>query len=126
MAKKINFPNVKYFSKNEFDSPDIINSGLLMDNQLILMLDKAREIAGIPFIINSGYRSKSHNKSVGGKKDSSHLKGLAVDISATNSRDRYLIIKSLFQVGFIRIGIRKDFIHCDIDYNKDLNVTWLY
>lgn len=126
MAKIRHFPNLRHFVQSEFDSPDIINSGILMDNQLLLMLDEARELAGIPFIITSGYRSKAHNKEVGGKSDSSHLKGLAVDISAIYSRERFLIIRSLFQVGFVRIGLKSNMIHVDIDYDKDIKVFWRY
>lgn len=126
MAKKIRFTQVEYFSHKEFDSPDIINSGLLMDNDFVLLLNEARKVANIPFIINSGYRSKSHNAKVGGKKNSSHLKGLAVDIKCTNSRDRYIIIKALLSVGFNRIGINKSFIHVDIDESKKHSVSWLY
>lgn len=126
MAKKIKFPQVEYFSHKEFDSPDIINSGLLMDNDFILLLNEARKIANIPFIINSGYRSKSHNTKVGGKKNSSHLKGLAVDIKISSSRDRLVILKALLSVGFNRIGIASNFIHVDMDKKKGINVCWLY
>lgn len=126
MAKKIKFPQVEYFHHSEFDSPDIKNSGILMDNDFILLLNEARKSAGIPFIINSGYRSKSHNKKIGGVKDSSHLKGLAVDIKCINSRDRYIIIKALLDCGFHRIGINKSYIHVDMDESKKHSVSWLY
>lgn len=126
MAKKIRFPQVEYFSHKEFDSPDIINSGLLMNDDFVLLLNEARKVANIPFIINSGYRSKSHNAKVGGKQNSSHLKGLAVDIKCTNSRDRYIIIKALLDCGFNRIGINKSFIHVDLDESKKHSVSWLY
>ena len=45
------------------------------------MLDDARHKAGVSFVITSGVRCSSHNRAVGGKKSSSHLKGLAADIS---------------------------------------------
>ena len=48
------------FELNEFDSPDDKGSGKYMDESFLSMLDDARGIAGIPFIINSGFRSKSH------------------------------------------------------------------
>ena len=118
MGKKNKFPVLEYFHHNEFDSPDIKNSGLLMDNDFVLLLNEARKMANIPFIINSGYRSKHHNSLVGGKSDSSHLKGLAVDIKCTNSRDRYIILHSLIYCGFHRIGINKSFIHVDMDERK--------
>lgn len=123
---KNRFPIVEHFKSNEFDSPDIIDSGVLMDIDFILQLNEARKVAGIPFIINSGYRSKSHNLKVGGTIDSSHLLGLAVDIKCTNSKDRFTIIQALLSVGFNRIGIREDFIHVDADLNKTFNVIWIY
>lgn len=114
------------FNSKDFDSPDLLGSGNKMDKLFIKKLTQARIIANIPFIINSGYRSKSHNAKVGGKTNSSHLKGLAVDIKCTNSRDRYIILHSLISCGFHRIGIGKTFIHVDMDESKSHNVSWLY
>lgn len=126
MPKKNRFPIVKHFKRIEFDSPDIINSGNSMDIDFVLQLNEARKVAGIPFIINSGFRSRSHNIKVGGTIDSSHLLGLAVDIKCTNSKDRFTIIQALLSVGFNRIGIRGDFIHVDADLDKTINVIWIY
>lgn len=97
-----------------------------MDKEFLLKLDRAREVAQIPFKINSAWRSVEENKDAGGKPNSSHLKGLAVDISVTNSRSRFIILKALIQVGFHRIGVAKTFIHVDDDKNKDSEVVWLY
>ena len=97
-----------------------------MDMSFLYMLDKARDIAGIPFIIESGYRCEKHNREVGGKPDSAHLYGLASDIRATTSRQRFLIVNSLLEVGFKRIGVAKTFIHVDNDSTKPQNVMWVY
>ena len=97
-----------------------------MDKEFLLKLDRAREVAQIPFKINSAWRSVEKNKEVGGKPNSSHLKGLAVDISVKDSRSRFIVLKALIQVGFHRIGIAKTFIHVDDDKNKDPEVAWLY
>ena len=97
-----------------------------MDVDFLAKLDEAREYAGVPFIINSAYRSPEHNAKVGGKPDSSHIKGLAVDISAKDSRTRFLILDALFAVGFTRIGIADSFIHVDSDIDKSQNVIWTY
>tara|TARA_R110002096_G_scaffold72462_2_gene172662 strand:+ start:730 stop:1053 length:324 start_codon:yes stop_codon:yes gene_type:complete len=96
-----------------------------MNESFLMRLDEAREYAGIPFIINSAYRSPTHPESIK-RPTSSHIKGLAVDISATSSRQRGLILEALRAVGFNRIGIANTFIHIDMDYDKDQDVTWLY
>lgn len=46
------------------------------------VLDPAREMMGIPLIVNSGYRSYELNRAVGGVATSQHTKGEAADISA--------------------------------------------
>ena len=97
-----------------------------MDQEFLLKIDRAREVAQIPFVINSAWRSVEKNKEVGGKSNSSHLKGLAVDISVTNSRQRFIGLKALIQAGFNRIGVAKTFIHVDDDKDKDPEVVWVY
>ena len=116
---------LKYFKLSEFDSPDEVGSGYRMDKDFLYRLDTARGISGIPFKINSGYRTENHNTIVGGRVGSSHKKGLAVDIGYYGSRERYLIINALMQVGITRFDIAKTFIHCDVDKSKDTDVIWL-
>ncbi len=108
----------KYFK--ELDNLDKI------DKTFLLKLDEARDYANIPFHINSAFRTPEHNAKIGGKPNSSHLRGLAVDIKATDSRTRFLILNALIHVGFTRIGIADTFIHVDDDNAKDFNVIWTY
>lgn len=117
---------MKYFNFTEFDSPDVIGSGKLMNKDLLDMLDLVREKFDKPIVINSGYRTVEHNNKVGGTSASSHLKGLAVDIKCINSTDRYDLINCLLDVGFKRLGIAKTFIHADIDKDKAQGVVWTY
>jgi hypothetical protein len=116
---------MKYFKKSEFDSPDLKGSGEKMDCDFLEMIDRAREIAGVPFKINSGYRTVKHNATVGGSVTSSHLNGFAADISCRSNKTREAILTSLILAGFHRIGIAKTFIHVDNDLSKP-NVIWLY
>jgi len=115
-----------YFRYSEFESPDIPDSGHSMQPSFLRMLNHARQIAGIPFRINSGFRSKEHNAKVGGTETSSHLTGHAADIHCTSSTYRYEIISALLQAGFNRIGIAETFIHVDNDPNKTQKVIWTY
>ena len=124
---------VRYFNYSEFDSPDVQGSGQLMDKTLLEMLDEVRDKFDKPIHINSGFRTPAHNEAVGGKMPdengnggSSHLKGLAVDIAIRHSRMRFKLISALFEVGINRIGIADNFIHIDIDPDKDENVIWTY
>ena len=96
-----------------------------MNKNFLFVLDEAREFAGIPFVINSAYRSPNHPLSVK-NPSSSHIKGLAVDIKATDNATRYKIVEALIRVGFTRIGIADTFIHVDLDFDKRQNIIWTY
>lgn len=96
-----------------------------MNKNFLFVLDEARELAGIPFVINSAYRSPEHPLSIK-NPSSSHIKGLAVDIKATDSITRFKIVKALIEVGFTRMGIADTFIHVDLDLDKTQNVIWTY
>ena len=122
---------MRYFTIDEFDSPDKKGSGKKMDATLLSMLDEARHIAQIPFKINSAFRTEKYNKKLKKKgykvaKNSSHLKGLAVDIAVSDSRSRWKILSALMKVGFNRIGVGKTFLHVDISCKKSGYVTWVY
>lgn len=113
-----------YFKRSEVMCPCCKDGDILPDFRA--KLNKAREIAGIPFIISSGFRCPEHNSAVGGSKTSSHMVGCAVDIKCNNSRDRKIIVDSLLKAGLNRIGISRSFIHVDDDFTKDKDVLWLY
>lgn len=97
-----------------------------MDASFLSRLDQAREYAGIPFVVNSAYRTVGHEKEQGRDGTSSHTKGIAVDLWCEGSRQRFLILHGLMKVGFTRIGIGEKFIHVDSDKEKDQNVIWHY
>lgn len=68
-------------------------------NQLINnILDPLREKYGKPIYVNSGYRCPALNSAVNGSKTSSHLKGLAADItvgSPTKNKKLFNLIQEL-------------------------------
>ena len=96
-----------------------------MNKNFLFVLDEAREFAGIPFVINSAYRSPNHPLSVKNPTPS-HIKGLAVDIKANENATRFKIVEALISVGFTRIGIADTFIHVDLDFDKRQNIIWTY
>ena len=117
---------MRYFDISEFDSPDEPGSGQYMDDEFLEMLDNARHMAGTPFIINSGYRTKAANRDAGGLRNSAHLDGFAADIRCNASRERMYIVGALLEAGFNRIGIGNGFIHVDNDPTKPEDVIWTY
>ena len=73
----------KNFSKAEFDSKDgseMPKDVLANVIKLAGYLQTLRDTLNKSIKINSGYRSPSHNKKIGGKPKSIHLTGLAADI----------------------------------------------
>lgn len=122
---KIKARNTKNFEYSEFECRCGCGTNhTSMD--LVRKLQKARGKAGIPFHISSGTRCSTHNKAVGGKCNSSHLHGVAVDIRVTRMSQRFTILTALIAVGFTRIGIDKQFIHVDIDTVKPARLVWVY
>jgi len=116
----------KNFKSSEFDSPDLPHSGKKMRIEFISQLQYARDIAEIPFKINSGFRTKEHNQKVGGTINSSDLYGYACDIHCNSDLDRFTIVNALLMAGFTRIGIAKTFIHVDSDPKKNSFRIWMY
>ena len=114
------------FHKSEFQCKCGCGIGFdQMDRKLLNRLDIAREFAGVPFTINSSIRCGKHNENVGGRINSAHLTGNAVDIKADSSGNRFKIIEALLCAGFNRIGVYDTFIHVDNDQSKPKKVLWV-
>lgn len=113
-----------------FDSPDIAGSGRCMDRRLLFMLKQLEVKTGYPIFnhINSGARSPSHNRNVGGVANSSHKipNCKAVDIGIPNTFVRNRLVIAARDVGFKRIGVGRTFIHLDVDGAKSQYVAWGY
>lgn len=92
---------------------------------LVILLQEMREDIGA-LAIASGCRCAKYNRTVDGKSNSAHLRGNAVDIACTSSRQRLAIIIAAVDLGFVRIGIHEQFIHLDIDQSLPQEVLFLY
>jgi len=94
-----------------------------MDPVFMVTLELIRVAAGIPFIVNSGYRCPVHNKAVGSTSDN-HPSGKAIDIRAVDGVTRWKIIAAAFDVGGVSIGVGKTYIH--LDTNHPTPTLWTY
>lgn len=104
-----------------------------VDLEAIICLDKAREIAGVPFQITSNYRTPEHSLEVGGLVNDAHTEEpcTAFDIHCKrpdgkwDSRAAFKIVPALIQAGFNRIGTGKGHIHADRSKLLPQNRFWL-
>ena len=91
-------------------------------------LQKIREWAGAPIIINSAYRTATYNKKVGGAKASYHVKGQAYDIVVKGKTldEVCEYAESIGVLGIIQYP-NKGFVHIDSRttkyYSKDSGKT---
>lgn len=119
----------KYFSEKEFQNCTPKCSLQDMRQETMDMLDKAREIAGIPFVLNSAFRSVAWDKAKGRSGRSAHTTGSAVDIRCHNGQTRFKVVDALYKAGFRRIGIEGSFVHADnsndIPYHTQ-DTMWVY
>ena len=69
----------EHFKVREFRCKDGSDK-ILISQELVQVLEKLRARLGCSIDINSGYRTVSHNKAIGGSTTSKHCKGLAADI----------------------------------------------
>ena len=81
--------------KNTPGVNELSNLTLLVDN----LLDLAREMLGEPIKINSGYRSISINKAIGGTLNpiSQHTKGQAADIICSDNAKLFNLLCDHFE-----------------------------
>ena len=114
------------FWKSEFDSKDgaeMPEDVLYNIQKLANQLQVLRSYLDKSIKINSGYRSPSHNNSIGGVKNSQHVLGKASDIVVKEIKPEQLalIIERLISDGDMLqggIGIYNTFVHYDIRKTK--------
>ncbi len=116
----------KFSGELKFDNtrPACVQSQL--DEVLVSMLLGVSEKLGRPLYINCGYRSSQYDKEKGRSGQSAHCSGKAVDIFCADNTFRYKLLVHLLDVGFVRVGIGKNYIHVDIDLKKPYPRIWHY
>lgn len=102
-----------------------------MEKLIDRVLDPIRSLYAKPIYVNSGFRSATLNKVIGGAKYSQHMEGKAADITAGNPKENkklWDVILFLYQEGDIDfdqlinekpINENPSWIH--ISYNEDNN-----
>ena len=116
----------KYFNESEFKACSPSCSLQDMKQHTMDKLDFARGYAGIPFVLNSAYRSPEWEKAKGRTGTGGHPHGCAVDIRCNTRANRFKIVQACLLAGFTRIGIGKTYIHVDDDPDKPQRVIWHY
>lgn len=114
---------IDYFAPAEFTRCIPACSKEQMDKDFLKRLNRARRMAGLPFVLNSAFRSSEYDMQRGRTGNSYHCKGRAVDIRCLDSSSRAVIVSSLIRAGFNGIGIDNKFIHVD---DRPLKCMWLY
>lgn len=85
---------------------------------VVRLLQPLRDIYKEPFIINSGFRSETANKAVGGVPTSQHMKGQAADVQVKDPR-RLLTALLKSRLNFDQAILYPTFLH--LSYNSGNN-----
>lgn len=113
-----------HFSAEEFEQCVPPCKWIDMSVKFMNTLEKVRELAGIPFYLNSAFRSAAYENEHGRSGTSMHTFGRAVDIRCNTSQERYKIVDAALKCGIVRIGIGPNFIHLDNGTNNPC--VWTY
>lgn len=107
-----------HFRVREFACKDG-SDAVFISLELAELLERVRMWAGDQVIINSGYRTPTHNKAQGGSKYSQHLYGTAADIvvrGKTPAQVAAFVEDIMPDKG--GIGKYKSFTHIDVRENR--------
>ena len=106
------------FKSTEFDCQGSgCCSETLVDEKLVQFLQKIRNHFGKSVNINSGYRCKKHNASVGGASKSNHMDGEAADIRISGVTPLE-IAQYAESIGVLGVGVYSWGVHIDTRTSK--------
>lgn len=92
---------------------------IFIDSALVRLVQEIRDYFGKPVIINSGYRTESYNKKIGGATYSQHLYGKAADIRIAGVSPKEIakfVETRIPNTG--GIGLYPSFVHVDVRSTK--------
>ena len=93
-----------------------------MDRLAVLAFLALEEEFGSDLLVTSAYRCLNHNTEVGGKKASTHMMGIAFDISISKASQPKLLLLA-HKHGFNGIGEAPHFVHIDM---RVVEFSWTY
>ena len=99
------------------DGSDVV----FISPELVKILQQVRDHFKAPVSINSGYRTVTHNKKVGGATYSQHLYGMAADITVRGVEPKkvYAFVDGLMPYTG-GVGLYKTFVHVDVRKTESL------
>ena len=109
----------KDFLLREFECKDGSHQ-VVLKAELLERLQRLRDLAEKPVIVNSGYRNPAYNEKVGGSPTSRHLMGEAADVRVPGLHPDE-VAQLAREAGFTGIGIYRSFTHVDV---RKEPVTW--
>ncbi len=93
-----------FFTENELKCPCC--GEMKMDIRFMDRMSGLRICVNEPMPVTSGYRCKKHNKAVGGRPNSAHLIGRAVDINIYHNKV-YKMLSHLLTYGLTGVGFKQ-------------------
>ena len=110
--------NFKPYDKNSFSCKCGCGTNNIYEEFIDFMNYLYKETDTV-YEINSGVRCINHNKKVGGKENSDHIYGKAIDVKTLTIEDRSLVVYYAFKFGIPRAIVYTDkyFVHLSINEN---------
>lgn len=113
------------FKVKEFQCHDKTDK-VLIDSSLVNLLQSIRSHFGKPVTITSAYRTAAYNASIGGSKNSNHVKGMAADIQVSGVSPvlvgMYADSLGAGGIGLYAYGAYTGFNHID---SRSIKYRWL-
>lgn len=103
---------------NNTPNSTIINN---LKQLVYYILDPLREKYGKPITVSSGYRCRALNNAVNGSKTSSHMEGLAADITVGSPKKNKILFELIIQMDlpFDQLIDEKNFKWIHVSFSKN-------